>query len=401
MRKGYIGLILGALLSAACGGDEAAPPPAAPPPPPPVAVAPPPAPTTTVATPPPAPKPTMAEMQAAAAKTVSEALNAHDAKKYAGMFAEDGVYMMAGIGEMKGRGEVEKQIQQWFDGFKDMKFAFTRAWMKGDMAAYEWAWSGTHTGEFMGMKPTEKQAGVTGVTLVWFNPDGTMKRANQYSDSTTMLTQLGIVKGKARPVPTMAANMDSWAAKGTPEEDKNVDVFKAMMGAMEAKKEADFLATATDDVEWNDMTTPEAHKGKADAKKAFAMLTKAFPDMKSTATTTMGVGDMALVEYTLTGTMKGPMGPIPAKNKPVTMHGLQILQIKDGKVAKGWDYSNSMEMLAQIGMAPKMPAAGAKDAKPAAAGDKKPAAPAGDKKPAAPAGDKKPAEKKPEPAKKP
>jgi steroid delta-isomerase-like uncharacterized protein len=396
MQKGYVGLLLGALL-AACGGDEAAPPPAAPPPPPPMAATPPPAPPSTAAAPTPA-KPTTAEMFATMAKAATESINAHDAKKFAMGFSDDGVWNIVGMPELKGRAEIEKQMQGWFDAFKDIKFAFSRAWIKGDVAVYEWAWTGTNTGEFMGAKATEKPAGLQGLSVVWLNTaDGTIKRNNHYADMPTLMTQLS-GKGKARPVPTLAANMETFTAKGTPEEDKNLEVWKTMTGAFESKKEADFMSVVADDTEWNDMTMPESMKGKDSAKKFFGMFTKAFPDMKFQATTTMGVGDYAIAESTFTGTQKGALPGIPAKNKPVTMHGVDIVQVKDGKVAKGWTYGNNAEMLMQLGM--MKPPAAPKAAAPA--GDKKPAgaaAPAGDKKPAgaaAPAGDKKPAaEKKP------
>ncbi len=246
MRNGTVALILGALLMA-CGGDEAAPPPAAPPAPPMAATPMTPAPTMTAAAPA-APKPSMAEMQATTAKAVAESMNAHDAKKFAATFSEDGVWNFAGAGEYKGRAEIEKQIQSFFDGFKDVKFSFTRAWMKGDMAAMEWSWAGTNTGEYMGMKPTEKQAGGMGLSLVWFNPDGSVKRNNHYTDMATTMTQLGAVKGKARAVPATAANMDAWSAKGTPEEDKNVDGWKSMMSGLENKKEADFIGVLSVDI---------------------------------------------------------------------------------------------------------------------------------------------------------
>ncbi|MBK6692057.1 MAG: ester cyclase [Myxococcales bacterium] len=400
MRIGHVGLVLGLMLSAltGCGGDEAAPPPATPPAPPPVASPATPAPTQTVATPAPAPKPTMAELQAATGKATMEAMATKDAKKFAATFAEDGVWNMVGVGEMKGRAEIEKQIQGWFDGFKDMKFGFSRSWSKGDMAAFEWGWTGTHSAEFMGMKATEKPAGAMGVSLVWFNPDGTVKRNNHYVDTSTIMTQL-TGKGKARPVPTLAANMDSWAAKGTPEEDKNVEAWKTMMNGFAGKKEADFLATVSDDIEWSDMAAPESHKGKADAKKAYQMMSKAFPDAKFTPTASMGVGDMAIVEYTMSGTHKGALMGKPATNKPVNAHGIAIVQIKDGKVAKGWDYMNSMEMAMQLGWV-KAPTAAKTDAKPGEA--KKPEAKPGDaKKPEAKPADAKKPEAKPADTKKP
>jgi hypothetical protein len=82
----------------------------------------------------------------------------------------------------------------------------------------------------------------------------------------------------------------------------------------------------------------------------------------------------------MNGTHKGDLGPLKATKKPVSLHGIDIMTIKDGKIQAGSGYSNSVELLAQTGLLPK-PKAAKTDAK--AEGDKKPAADKGaEKKPA-------------------
>jgi predicted ester cyclase len=351
MRKGYVALVLGLLASACGGGEEAVQPPQTPPAPP-VAEAPKPA--APVAEAPKPAKPTQGELQAATAKALAEAFNAHDAKKFAALYTDDASLSVPGYpvqnGEFKGRAEIEKSAQVWFDGFKDLKFWFSRVWVKGETAAFEWGWSGTHSGEFLGLKPTEKQAGLVGLSVVTFDQEGHVKKESRYYDGVTIMTQLGAAKGKARPVPTPVASPEVVVAKGTPEEDKNVEVEKALTAAFESKKEADFLGPLAEDIEYNDMTSPEPSKGKAEGKKFFGMFTKAFPDAKHTAGVMFGAGDFVVHESSMAGTHKGPLGPIAATKKPVTTHNVDVLQFKDGKVAKGWSFSNSAELLMQLGV---------------------------------------------------
>jgi hypothetical protein len=57
--------------------------------------------------------------------------------------------------------------------------------------------------------------------------------------------------------------------------------------------------------------------------------------------------------------------------KPVTAHGLDIMVVKDGKLASGSTYSNSLELLGQEGPLPKPEADG--DNKAAARKETKPA----------------------------
>ena len=74
-----------------------------------------------------------------------------------------------------------------------------------------------------------------------------------------------------------------------------------------------------------------------------------------------------IAESTTSGNHTGPLGPLKPTKKAVAMHGLDIMQMKEGKIVKGWSYGNSAEMMTQLGL---MPMPGDKNAKPAAAGDK-------------------------------
>src|SRR5262249_37714409 len=132
-----------ALLLAACGGGQEQPnlPPApadTTPPPPPT----PPAPTDT-APPPEAAKPPLADLQKAALKNASDALNAHDAKKLAGAYSTDATIKVAGLNELAGRDAIAANMQEWYDAFADMKVGFKRIWTKNDVMVLEWVLNGT------------------------------------------------------------------------------------------------------------------------------------------------------------------------------------------------------------------------------------------------------------------
>ncbi|MFO0677151.1 MAG: SgcJ/EcaC family oxidoreductase [Polyangiaceae bacterium] len=312
----------------------------------PVAVAPAPEP----AKPAPAPKLSMAEMQKEVLKKYMDAFNASDAKAIAGMYSQDAMLVQSGMPEAKGKEAIESSTKAFMDGFPKSKIAATRFFQKGDMAVCEWAWNGTHAGEFMGMAPTNKNVGYTGVGIFWFDQDGQIKKEHRYFDVATLMGQLGMSKEKVRAIPTLATTVDFVTAKGTPDEDKNAETLKNMMGAFEKKSETDFLASLTDGIEYDAQAEPASHKGKAEAKKAFSMMTKAFPDQKISYDTMMGVGDFAIMESTMTGTHKGALGPIPATKKTVSLKGVDICQFKDAKIDHCWNYSNNMEFLTQLGL---------------------------------------------------
>jgi steroid delta-isomerase-like uncharacterized protein len=395
MRKVSFALAI-AFVLAACGGGEENQAPKTPATPPAATTAPTPATTAEAPKEEAKPKESLAELQQKTVKGLIEAINAHDAKKLSGFYAEGGVVKIAGApADASGREAIAQSYTKLFEAFKDYTTAPSRVFMKGDIVVVEWAFNGTHTGDLWGIKASEKKVGAQGVDVLWFTPEGHVKEHHVYYDGGTILSQIGISKQKARSIPTLASSPQSVTSNGSADETKNVDAMKNMATAMDGKKEADWLGTMSDTVEWDDMTQPQTSKGKGEAKKFFKEMTTAFPDVKTTVTNSWGVGDFAITENSWTGTHKAAFFGIPATKKSVTVKSIEIAQLKDGKLVKGWSYSNGADFAQQLGLAPKPGEAKAGDTK---AADKKAAAPAGDKKAAdtkaAPAGDKKAPAKK-------
>jgi steroid delta-isomerase-like uncharacterized protein len=367
-------LIVGLVTLNGCGDDV--PPPQTPPPPPPsppAALAPP------VDTSPPTPlappKPSMAEMQLTSVKAVVDALNAHDAQKYAALFAADALDKGAGEPDASGRDTIATRIQQLFTAFPDFKIAVDRVWQKGNLAVASWGWTGTDTGGFMGAKPTGRPAGVQGASLAWYNDDGLIKELHRYDDVGTVMNQLDpkAKKNGFRAPPTLASTMDvvTSTGAGTPDEDKTLDVAKAAYTAVDNKKEADVLAVATDDTVIDDYTMPTTTKGLKDWKAMYKTYTSAFPDFKQMPMTNqVAVKDYVVSEGVLSGTHKGALGPLKATGKPVSIHFVDITQWKDGKLTRFQTWANSVELLTEIGII-KPPGAAAPAAPSAPAAPKK------------------------------
>lgn len=379
MRKVSFALAVG-FVFVACGGAEENQPPKMPEAPPSTMPAVTAAPTAEAPKEDAKPKESPAELQQKTMKAFTDATNAHDAKKLAGLYAEGSVVKIAGApSDASGREAISQSYQKLFEAFKDYTMAPSRVFVKGDVAVVEWAFNGTHTGDLWGIKASEKKVGAQGVDVMWFTPEGQIKEHHVYYDGATILSQSGMSKQKARPIPTLASSPQVTTATGSTEEAKNVDAMKNMTVAMDAKKEADWLASLADNVEYDDMTQPQTSKGKAEAKKFFKEMTAAFPDTKSNIANAWGFGDFVVTEVSWTGTHKGAFFGMPATKKAVTMKSIEIAQFKDGKMVKGWVYSNGADFMQQLGMMPKAGEAKAGDKKPA---DAKAAPAAVDKKPA-------------------
>jgi steroid delta-isomerase-like uncharacterized protein len=323
------------------------------------------------AAPPEPPKPSLLELEKQTMKSGLAALNAHEAAKFAEGFAPDSVSITYGFSENKGREAIASDIQKFFDGFPDFKLAESNIYVKGEIVVIEWVMNGTHKGEFMGVKPTGKAVGIRGATVAFMTPDGLVKQEHRYMDGSTLMAQLGQVKSPARPVASLPSGEPTWhVAKGLPEEDKQSGVVAGMYAAFEKKSEADFVGALADDATWSDISMPKDITGKAEAKKSYQMFVKAFPDAKLAVDTIFSVDEYTIAESTMSGTHNGPLGPFKATKKPVSLHGLDVMTIKDGKIQAATAYANSVEMLAQTGLLPK-PKAAKSDVK--TDGDKKPA----------------------------
>lgn len=378
-----VGLLLSLSLGLiACGGEE--PPPVAPQPPPVTAPPPPTQEPVKQEAPPPAPKPSLAQLQQQALATALQGLNGHDPKAFASVYADDGVISVAGLNEVSGREAIAQNMAEWFETFKDVKLGFSRVWVKGETMVLEWVINGKHHGELFGVKGTEQPIGHYGLSIVTFNQDGKVVRESRYGELGAVMTQVGAAgaKVKPRPIPPVPEKPEIIAAKGTPEEEKNVEVAKALLGALESKKEADFTGALTDDMEHDGLFHLETSKGKDGAKKFFKSFTTAFPDAKFEVTKAVAIGDYVLAESMLKATHKGQLGQIAATKRPVGLHLVDIFKIKDGKVARAWTYQNSLELQHQLGLfdvkAGNVPASQAPAAKPDA--KKEPAKPAEAKK---------------------
>ncbi len=377
MRRFRDCVVLAALAAFApvfgCGGEEpqpVAPHQAAPPPPPPPTEPAKPEP------PPPPPKKSMAEMQKEAIGEALKGLNGQDPKKFASVYADDGVISVAGLNEVNGRAAIEQNMTEWFETFKDVKLGFSRVWVKNETLVLEWVINGKHHGELFGVKGTEQPIGHYGLSIVTVNPEGKVASEHRYGELGAVMTQVGGAgaKVKPRPIPAIPAAPETIMTTGAADEEKNVEVAKNVLASLEGgKKEADFTNLLADDVEQDGLFHLEMSKGKDGAKKFYKSFTTAFPDAKFETTKALGIGEYAIVESVLKGTHKGALGTIQPTKKPIAIHLVDIFKIKDGKVARAWTYQNSLEMQQQLGLfnvaqAGNVPASQATPAKPAAAG---------------------------------
>ena len=299
-----------------------------------------------------APKPpTMAEMSVASNKLVLDGWNSHEPKKVAAAYAADAVLKIPGLPDLKGREAIAAEALQNFVAFTDFKLAFARVWQKGNVQVIEWVVNGTNTGDFMGKKATGRPTGVNGVSVVTLTDEGLIKEDHRYFDMTTTTHQLDpkAVAGTFRAVPALPTTMETHLAKDDP---ASLAKVNEMYAAIDSHKADGVVALFTDDATLDDYSQPAVATGKKGIKDTLNGFFGIFPDLKQTNTMQFVADGWVISEGTLTGTQKGALGPVKATNKPVTLHYLDLWQVREGRVVASRSYSNAYELLVAVGAAP-------------------------------------------------
>jgi predicted ester cyclase len=90
-----------------------------------------------------------------------------------------------------------------------------------------------------------------------------------------------------------------------------------------------------------------------DLKHFFVMLHSGFPGFQSTMEDLLSEGDKMVLRFTFRGTHQGVFMGIAPTGKQVTMSGIDILRIADGKTVEMWNQEDVLGMMRQIGAIPE------------------------------------------------
>jgi steroid delta-isomerase-like uncharacterized protein len=78
----------------------------------------------------------------------------------------------------------------------------------------------------------------------------------------------------------------------------------------------------------------------------------AFHDLNVTVDDIMAVEDRVTARFTARGIHKGEFMGLPPTGKAITMTGIEIFRIKDGKIVELWGEVNLMGLMQQLGILP-------------------------------------------------
>ncbi len=124
------------------------------------------------------------------------AWNAHDLDAIMAMHAPDMVFANHTAGESATGAEVRDHIGSIFAAWPDLEFATRRLYVREGLVVQEWTAVATHTEEMrrgdLTAAPTGKRVEWDGLDVIPFE-DGLVKRKDVYSDSVSILRQVGLL----------------------------------------------------------------------------------------------------------------------------------------------------------------------------------------------------------------
>jgi steroid delta-isomerase-like uncharacterized protein len=100
-------------------------------------------------------------------------------------------------------------------------------------------------------------------------------------------------------------------------------------------------------------------RGAEGAKQLASAIRTAFPDVQITHQEALVSGDRVAIRWTSDATHRGDYFGVPPTEKRIRIEGLDLVHLRDGKIAELWISYDNLGVLQQMGAVPQPQQAGA------------------------------------------
>jgi steroid delta-isomerase-like uncharacterized protein len=97
---------------------------------------------------------------------------------------------------------------------------------------------------------------------------------------------------------------------------------------------------------------PGQREGREGLKEIIAMMRSAFPDIHWVTNESISSGEKVVTRFTWTGTQRGNFLGIPATGRPVTVKGVVIDRLVNGRMTDSRILMDTFGMMMQLGIIP-------------------------------------------------
>ena len=280
------------------------------------------------------------------------AFHAHDAKRIAELYARDAV-----IASPSARGleetdpsSMRRDLEALYLAFPDADLSVSRVLATGNVALMEWVITGTNKGDFMGLGVTGKTIGYRGVSVLMFDDFGQVSHETMYFDLGTVMGQLGLgPKGlKVRPADVASPVEPEIIFGDDPSTVDNVAALKDLYAALDRHDEKAVLAKTSDQLLFSAAPRSTDLK-RTDYVKSIRDEALGFSDCKTETVACWSIGPWAACETLWTATMKGEALGMRPNHQKGSVHGIDLVKLESGKIARIESFSNGAETTASFG----------------------------------------------------
>ena len=80
------------------------------------------------------------------------------------------------------------------------------------------------------------------------------------------------------------------------------------------------------------------------------MFRAGFPDWRSEMDILVGEGDLVVEHFTAGGTQQGEVLGVPGSDRVVSLPGINIWRLRDGRIVERWGRLDELGLLRQLGL---------------------------------------------------
>ena len=114
---------------------------------------------------------------------------------------------------------------------------------------------------------------------------------------------------------------------------------------------ADELFTAT--YTHHDSSSPDLGRGPDSEKKRVTLYRNAFPDIRFTVEDIIAEGETVMTRWSCRGTHKGDLNGMAPTGKQITVSGVTVARVSNGKIAEGYVNWDALGLMQQLGVVPQ------------------------------------------------
>jgi steroid delta-isomerase-like uncharacterized protein len=93
--------------------------------------------------------------------------------------------------------------------------------------------------------------------------------------------------------------------------------------------------------------------GREGMRQAAAVFRAAFPDWHSDLDFLVEEDDLVVETFTASGTQQGEIFGVPASGRTVSLHGINIWRLRDGRIVERWGRLDELGLMRQLGLVPQ------------------------------------------------